>query len=45
MTVFLVVAFASLLVAFLNSANSLFFMLGQANAGDFDVTINALQES
>jgi hypothetical protein len=45
MTVFLVVAFASLLVAFLNSSDSLFFMLGQANGGDFDITMNALQES
>jgi hypothetical protein len=45
MTVFLVVMFSTLLVAFINSASSLFFMIGQANGGDFDITINALQES
>jgi hypothetical protein len=45
MTVFLVVTFSTLLVAFINSASSLFFMIGQANAGDYDITINALQES
>jgi len=45
LTVFMVVTFSTLLVAFLNASGSIFFMIGQANAGDFDITISALQES
>jgi hypothetical protein len=43
MTVLLVVAFSALLAAFSNSAFSLYFLVGQANSGDFDITITALQ--
>jgi hypothetical protein len=42
LTVFMVVTFSTLLVAFLNASGSIFFMIGQANAGDFDITITAL---
>lgn len=45
MTIFLVVTFSTLLIAFLNSAHSLFFMIGQANAGDADFTIRGLSKS
>jgi hypothetical protein len=41
----MVVTFSTLLVAFLNASGSIFFMIGQANAGDFDITITALQRS
>jgi len=44
-SVFLVVAFTSLLTAFLNSTPSLFFMVSQANSGDFDVVMTALAQS
>lgn len=44
-SVFLVVSFTSLLTAFLNSTPSLFFMVSQANSGDFDVTMTALSSS
>jgi hypothetical protein len=39
----MVVTFSTLLVAFLNISPSIFFMIGQANSGDFDITITALQ--
>jgi hypothetical protein len=44
MTVFMVVAFSTLIVAFLYSSTSMFFMVGQANGGDYDMQINALSE-
>lgn len=43
-SVFLVVAFTTVLSAFLNSTPSLFFMVAQANSGDFDVILTALPD-
>ncbi len=43
-SVFLVVSFVSLLSAFLNSTPSLFFMVAQANSGDFDIIMTALSD-
>ena len=41
-TIFIIVTFSTLVVAFLNCSSSIFFMIGQANAGDFDLTLTAL---
>ena len=40
----MIVTFSTLFIAFLNSSHSLFMMLGQANGGDFDITVTALVE-
>ena len=45
LTVFMVVAFSSLMLVFLNGSHAVFFRVGQANGGDFDFTITALPES
>ncbi|CDW83103.1 permease-like protein [Stylonychia lemnae] len=43
-SVFMVVAFTTLLTAFVNSTPSLFFMVAQSNSGDFDITLTALAQ-
>ena len=45
MTIFFVVAFSTLLVSFMDSGDSLFFMVGQANGGDFDIKLTALNDN
>ncbi|CDW88470.1 permease-like protein [Stylonychia lemnae] len=42
-SVFLVVSFTTFVTAFVNSTPSLFFMVSQSNAGDFDITLTALR--
>lgn len=44
LTVFMIVAFSSLMLVFLNGSHAVFFRVGQANGGDFDFTITALPE-
>ena len=42
---FMIVAFSSLMLVFLDSSQAIFFRMGQTNGGDFDFTIIALPES
>eukprot|EP00347_Sterkiella_histriomuscorum_P012753 403367353 len=44
-SVFMVVCFTTLLTSFLNSTPSLFLMVAQSNAGDFDITMTALTQT
>ena len=38
----MMVMFSTLLIAFLNGSQSVFFAIGQANGGDFDMTVTGL---